>query len=63
MLLAMILYFRLQLLLSPTKNRGGAFGGAHWTSWQAMVVAAAVPPVLLLGTWTLSRLVHRGAAP
>ena len=63
MLLTMILYFRLQLLLSPTKNRGGAFGGAHWTSWQAMVVAAAVPPVLLLGTWTLSRLVHRGAAP
>jgi hypothetical protein len=63
MLLAIVLYFRLQALVSPARNHGGAFGGAHWASWQAMAAAAAVPPVLLLGAWTLSRLVHRGAAP
>jgi len=63
MLLAMAFYLRLQALLSSAKNHGGAFGGAHWTSWQAMAAAAAVPPVLLLGAWTLSRLVHRAAAP
>ena len=63
MLVAIVLYYRLRVLLSPAKNHGGAFGGAHWTSWQAMVLAAAVPPVLLLGAWTLSRLVDRGAAP
>ena len=58
MLLALVLRFRIQTLRSPTRNRGGAYGGAHWTSWQAMAVAAAVPPVLLLAAWTLSRLVH-----
>ena len=63
MLLTLVLYSRLQLLLSATKNRGSAFGDAQWTSWQAAGVAAAIPPVLLLGAWTLSRLVHRGAAP
>lgn len=29
MLLALVLYFRLRVLLSPVKNHGGAFGGAH----------------------------------
>jgi hypothetical protein len=63
LLLAMVLYLRLQALLSPTKNHGGAFGGAHWTSWQAATVAAAAPPILLPGVWMLSRFVHRGAVP
>ena len=63
MLLAMILYFRLQVLLSRARNHGGAFGGAHWTSWQAMALAAVVPPALLLGAWMLTRFVYRGAVP
>ena len=63
MLLAMVLYGRLQVLLSPSKKHGGAFGDAHWTSWQAMAIAAAVPPVLLLSAWFVSRLAHRRAAP
>lgn len=63
MLLAVVLYLRVQVLLSPAKNRGSAFGGAHWTSWQAMAGAAALPPALLVGAWIVSRLAHRGGTP
>ena len=61
MLLGLMAYFRLQVLLSPTKNRGVAFGGAHWTSRQAMIATAAIPPVLVVSIWLLCRLLAYGS--
>ena len=62
-LLAVVLFFRVRVWLSPATNYGIAFGGAHWTSLRVMVLAAVIPPALLLGAWTVARLTHRGAAP
>ena len=60
--LAAQLYFTVQAMLSPTSDRAVAFG-AHWTSWQSLVAAVAVPPALLLCAWMVSRLMHPRVAP
>jgi hypothetical protein len=62
-LLGFIIRYHVQALLSPARNRGGVFGGAHWTSWSSMLVAMIVPPAVLIALWTLSRLHSRGGAP
>jgi hypothetical protein len=62
-LLGFIIRYHVQALLSPARNRGGAFGGAHWTSWSSMLVAMTVPPAVVTVLWALSRLHSRGGAP
>ena len=63
MLFAVVLRYRVRLLLSGTHNRGAAFGGAHWVSQRAMLLNLVVPPAVLLGAWIAARLTSPGAAP
>jgi len=60
---AIVLRYRVRLLLSGARNRGAAFGGARWVSRRAMLLNLVVPPAVLLGAWVVARLTHSGAAP
>ena len=62
-LFAVVLRYRVRLLLSGARNRGAAFGGARWVSRRAMLLNLVVPPGILLCAWIAARLTHPGAVP
>ena len=55
--------YRLRLWLSPQTDSAIAFGNAQWSNRSAMLMAAMLPPALLLGAWLVSHLLHRDATP